>query len=201
MINQILHFFTSRYQFSPQDIYNLDQTGITTVRKPGNVVSTTGRKHVGATTSQHSEELTTLCGAISAAGTHIPPFYIFPKKKMKDNFLNGAPPGTKGCVNSSGYMNSEIFVSEYLPFFIESTRCTPEKPVLLILDNHSSHISLEAVSLCKAKGIVLLALPPYCSHRLQTLDRAIYGPLKPSSTQPRMILSRCIQPSPSLYMM
>ena len=159
-------------------MYNLDETGITTVQKPGKVESNTGKKQVGATTSQERGELTTLCCAISAAGTHIPPFYIFPRKKMKDNFLNGAPPGAKGCANSSGYMNSEIFVSEYLPFFIESTRCTPEKPVLLILDNHSSHISLEAVSLCKAKGIVLLTLPPHCSHRLQPLDRAIYGPLK-----------------------
>ena len=75
-------FFTSRYKFSPQDIYNLDQTGITTVRKPGNIVSITGRKHFGATTSRQCEELTTLCAAINAAGTHIPPFYIFPKKKI-----------------------------------------------------------------------------------------------------------------------
>ena len=120
-------------------MYNLDETGITAVQKPGKVVSTTGKKQVGATTSQERGELTTLCCAISATGTHIPPFYIFPKKKMNDNFLNGAPTRAKGCANSSGYMNSEIFVSEYLPFFIESTRCTPEKHVLLILNNHTAH--------------------------------------------------------------
>lgn len=97
---------------------------------------------------------------------------------MKQCFLNGAPPGSKGSAAPSGYMNSDLFVNEYLPFFIKQTRCTRESPVMLILDNHISHVSLAAVELCKSSGIVLLTLPPHCSHRLQPLDRTIYGPLK-----------------------
>ena len=48
----------------------------------------------------------------------------------------------------------------------------------MILDNHSSHCSLQAVELCRKEGVVLLTLPPHCSHRLQPLDRSINGPLK-----------------------
>lgn len=97
---------------------------------------------------------------------------------MKEIFMNGAQPGSKGVAAKSGYMNSDLFTNGYLPFFVQQSRCIPESPVLLILDNHSSHISLTAVDYCKSSGIVLLTLPPHTSHKLQPLDRCLYGPLK-----------------------
>ena len=75
-------------------------------------------------------------------------------------------------------MNGEIFAEQYLPFLISHTHCTVDDPILLILDNHSSHISLKVVEICKNAGIVLLTLPPHTSHKLQPLDRSVYGPLK-----------------------
>ena len=65
----------------------------------------------------------------------------------------------------------------FLEHFAKHTKVSPEKKVLLLLDNHSSHISVKAVNYCKANGIVLLSLPPHCSHKLQPLDRSVYGPL------------------------
>ena len=53
-----------------------------------------------------------------------------------------------------------------------------DNKVLVILDNHESHISVEAVDYCRDSVIVLLSLPPHCSHRLQPLDRTVFGPLK-----------------------
>ena len=167
-----------RYEFSPQDIYNIDETGITTVQSPGKVVSATGKRQVGSTSSQERGELTTLCCAISASGNHLPPFYIFPRVFMKDRFMYGTAPGSKGVASKSGYMNSNIFAEDYLPFFIRNARCSKDHPVLLILDNHSSHVSLETVNTCKENGIHLLTLPPHTSHKLQPLDRSVYGPFK-----------------------
>ena len=46
------------------------------------------------------------------------------------------------------------------------------------MDNHEAHMSLEAVDLAKANGIVLLTIPPHTSHRLQPPDRTVYGPFK-----------------------
>lgn len=170
--------FCSRYKFEPQEIFNLDETGVTTVQSPAKVVSTKGKKQVGATASQERGETTTLCCAINAGGTYIPPFFIFPRVFMKDSFMNGTSPGAKGVASKSGYMNTELFATEYLPFFIRHSHCSPDKPVLLILDNHTSHVSIEAVDLCKRSGIVLLTLPPHTSHKLQPLDRCVFGPLK-----------------------
>lgn len=92
--------------------------------------------------------------------------------------MNGCAPGAKGVAAKSGYMNSEIFSDDYLPFFISSVRCSKQQPILLILDNHISHISIKAVELCRDSGIHLLTLPPHTSHKLQPLDRCVYGPLK-----------------------
>ena len=50
--------------------------------------------------------------------------------------------------------------------------------VLLILDNHASHISLPAIDKCKELGIILLTIPPKTSHRLQPLDVSIFSPFK-----------------------
>lgn len=46
------------------------------------------------------------------------------------------------------------------------------------MDNHSSHLSIAAIDFCKSNGIVMLTFPPHCSHKLQPLDRSVYGPLK-----------------------
>ena len=97
---------------------------------------------------------------------------------MMDCFRNSASPGSHNIAASSGYINFNIFVTEYLPFFMRSTGCTKDKPVLLILDYHVSHCSLEAVELCCSSGAVLLTLQPHFSHRLQPLDSSVYGPMK-----------------------
>jgi len=39
--------------------------------------------------------------------------------------------------------------------------------------------SLEAIDLARSQlGLVLICLPPHTTHRMQPLDRTIYGPLK-----------------------
>lgn len=49
-----------------------------------------------------------------------------------------------------------------------------------ILDNHVSHLCITGLDYCKVNGIVVLSLPPHCSHKLQPLDRTVFGPFKKS---------------------
>lgn len=74
-------------------------------------------------------------------------------------------------------MNEDTW-PEFLDHLIQHTQCTPDRPMLLILDNLKAHVSLKAVEKAKGNGIVLLTLPPHTSHRLQPLDVAVYGPFK-----------------------
>ena len=62
-----------RYKFSPNDIYNLDETGVHTVQNPSYVVSERGIKQVGSVTSAERGEVVTLVYTINAAGSVIPP--------------------------------------------------------------------------------------------------------------------------------
>ena len=91
--------------------------------------------------------------------------------------LNAAPVGSRGAVHPSGWMTSENFV-HFLEHFVSFVKCTPESPVLMLMDNHDSHVSLPAIDCAKKNGIVVLTFPPHCSHKLQPLDRSVYGPLK-----------------------
>ncbi len=48
----------------------------------------------------------------------------------------------------------------------------------MILDNHESHLSIDALDYAKDNGIVMLTIPPHCSHKVQPLDCTVFGPFK-----------------------
>lgn len=77
----------------------------------------------------------------------------------------------------SGWMTEGNFVN-YLKHFVKYSKCSVNNKVLLLTDNHESHISLPAVDFARANGIIILTFPPHCSHRLQPLDVAVYSSFK-----------------------
>lgn len=157
-------------------IFNLDETGTTTVQKHQKVVAPTGSK-VGKVTSGEKGTLVTTCCLVSATGHALPPAIIFPRKNFKNLMMHGAPPGSLGLVNPSGWMNSELFV-DVMKHFIKFSSTTPENPSLLIMDNHESHLSIEALDLAKQSGVVVLTFHPHTTHRMQPLDVGLMGPFK-----------------------
>ncbi|XP_055918332.1 uncharacterized protein LOC129950416 [Eupeodes corollae] len=58
------------------------------------------------------------------------------------------------------------------------SKCSKEDPILLLLDNHTSHCSLDDILYCRDNGIVMLSFSPHTSHRLQPLDVSVFGPFK-----------------------
>lgn len=165
------------YKFQPQDIWNMDETALTTVHRPPKVIAERKARQVGQVTSAERGVLVTGVCAVSASGSFIPPMMVFPRVNYKAHMIIGAPPGTLGVANPSGWMSSELFI-KWLQHFIENARVTKDKPALLIMDNHDSHISIEGIELAKDNGLTLLTFPPHCSHKLQPLDVTVYSPLK-----------------------
>lgn len=172
-----LYSVMTRYRFEPQNIWNMDETGVTTVQRPSKILARKGFKQVGSMTSGERGALVTMAGAVSATGGFIPPLFIFPRVHYKEHFLRNGPVGSIGACNPSGWINEEHFC-KFLQHFVKMTKCTRDKPCLLILDNHNSHLSLEGLNLAKKNGVVMLSFPPHCSHKLQPLDRSVYGPFK-----------------------
>lgn len=167
----------NKFHFTPDNIYNCDETGLTTVTDPPKVFSQKGLKQVGQATSAERGSLVTMLTFISATGNTIPPVFVFPRVHFKEFMLHGAPTGSLGVANKSGWM-TEINFLEAFKHFVKHSKPSPESPVLLLLDNHESHISLNVVNYAKTNNVVLLTFPPHTSHRLQPLDVALYGPFK-----------------------
>ena len=103
--------------------------------------------------------------------------FVFPRVHYKDSFVNGAPPNSIGAAHPSGWMTAENFLT-FMKHFVRHVRCSQEETVLLILDNHESHLSIEVLEFAKENGVIMLSFPPHTSHKLQPLDRSVYGPFK-----------------------
>ena len=168
-----------RAPYSPSDIYNADETGCMTVQSVRNakVIACRNEKQVGKLTSGERGALVTVLYAVNAAGNSVPPMLVFPRVKLRDHMMKSAPPDSIGVANPSGWMSGVCF-TEFLRHFIKHTKCSKDRPVILILDNHDSHISIEIIDLFKENNGSLLTLPPHCSHKLQPLDRSVYDPFK-----------------------
>jgi len=166
-----------KYNFAPQSVYNIDETGVSTVQVPGKILAKKGTKQVGKVTSAERGTTVTVCCGINAIGNSVPPFFIFPRVNFKDFMLKNAPVGSAGAAHSTGWMTSENFL-KYLEHFIMHVKPSKERPILLIYDNHESHISLDVINLAKDNGIVILTLPPHCSNKLQPLDVGVFAPFK-----------------------
>jgi DDE superfamily endonuclease len=178
----VSHYFDNledvmkRFKFRASDVHNIDETGFTTVQVPNKIVAGRGAKQVGKITSAERGTLVTVCCAVSALGNCIPPFLIFPRVYFKDAMMNGAPVGSHGEVHPSGWMTAENFV-KFLQHFVSFVNCSPESPVLILMDNHDSHVSMPAIDYANNNGIIILTFTPHCSHKLQPLDRSVFGPM------------------------
>lgn len=166
-----------RLNLSPGDIWNIDETGLTTVHVPNRVIARRGIKNLGKMTSAERGTLVTVAVAVSALGNMVPPFFVFPRVHYKEHFIRGGPVGSDGDANSSGWMKEDNF-QKFAKHFVKYVKPSKEKPVLMLLDNHDSHLSIEVLDYFTENGVTVLSFPPHCSHKLQPLDRTVYGPLK-----------------------
>ena len=152
-----------RFHFEPQCIWNVDETGLTTVQNPGKIVAQKGVKQVGAVTSAERGVLVTLCCAVNALGHAIPPMFIFPRVRYHERFVDGGPSGCIGASHKSGWMTQDNFLI-FLKHFVKHSHSATDHPVLLLLDNHESHLSVDGIQFAKDNSIHLLSFPPHCSH-------------------------------------
>ncbi|XP_050309704.1 uncharacterized protein LOC126745759 isoform X1 [Anthonomus grandis grandis] len=165
------------YKFSLSKIWNTDETGVSTITKPSKIVAAKGKRNIGAVTSGERGTNVTLITAVSVIGNTIPPMFVFPRKKFKPYFISNGPPECIGAGNASGWVTDLEFY-DFMKHFVKHTSPTKQSPVLLLLDNHSSHLSIKTVEYAKNNEVVMLSFPPHCTHKLQPLDVSVFGPFK-----------------------
>ena len=168
---------TSLPEIQASQVWNMDETGVSTVQKPGKIIATKGARQVAKVTiGEHGVNVIAIC-AMNAAGNYLPPVFIFPRKRMIDILMANAPPDAKGFSSSNGWTDNELFV-KWLNHFVEFTNASNVNPQVVILVGHHSHKSLDAILFARDHGIHLITLPPHCTHKMQPLDCCYFRALK-----------------------
>ncbi|XP_031334391.1 uncharacterized protein LOC116164360 [Photinus pyralis] len=148
---------------APDKIWNLDETGLSTVQGQSKIIAPKGVKQIGSATSAERGSLVTMIAAVNAVGNSLPPMLIFPRVHFKDRMLFGGPAGSIGAANPSGWSNEATFI-KFLDHSLNTVKSSKDDRVLLILDNHETHLSPEVLDKASNAGIVVVTFPPHTSH-------------------------------------
>lgn len=101
---------------------------------------------------------------------------VYPRKRpVPPKMREGAYPNTFFQVSDNGWITKKLFF-EWFKLFVQAI--SPIRPVLLILDGHTSHITINVIEFARANEIHLLCLPSHTSHVLQPLDVGAFKSFK-----------------------
>ena len=70
-------------------------------------------------------------------------------------------------------MTSELFDDWFKEHFLPHSPAA--RPLLLIMDGHSTHYCPRVVNKALESRVILLCLPPNTTHRTQPLDKGVLG--------------------------
>ena len=161
----------NKLEDKPGQIYNMDKSGIPLDHRSPCVLARKGQKKSTGNKSQ-----ITIVGCINAAGQALPLFIVFDARNLNIQWTEGEVPGTTYGLSNSGWMDNIFFKEWFLKHFL--CHAWSGHPLLLLMDGHSSHYTLEAVTMAKENGFILFTLVPHTTHEMQPLDTAVYAPLQ-----------------------
>ncbi|KAJ8956840.1 hypothetical protein NQ318_014254 [Aromia moschata] len=163
----------------PRRIFNVDETAFFLAPKGMKCLMRKGdRTSYNFICNDDKECLTCLVGA-NASGMILPPMIMFCYERIPPHISNLMPKGWAIGKSESGWMTGQTFyefVSNiFYPWIISNNI---PLPVILFVDGHTSHLTMELSSFCLEHDIELIALYPNATHILQPMDVAVFHPLK-----------------------
>ena len=159
----------------PEAIYNLDETGVPLEPRPPKIVARKGQKKVRYQTSGQKQQITVI-GCASATGQCLPPFIIYAAKKVNHLWCRNEVSGTRYAYSEKGWIDHELFFFFLEQHFLE--HAVPRRPLLLMVDGHSTHSDLTSLKFAKDRKVTIFCLPPHTTHECQPLDCSLFKPLK-----------------------
>ena len=161
----------------PSRVYNLDETNIQLDPLTGKVVGIRGWRNIYEIGPGPAKSTLTFIGTFNARGDCVSPTLIYPYVRMPRDILDALPEEFHVATTESGWMTAPAFF-EYLAnaFLPWVQRNDIKMPVILFVDGHSTHLTLQTCQFCEQNRIILYLLPPNTTHILQPAD---VGPFKP----------------------
>lgn len=164
---------------NPTRVYNCDETAMFLSPQEKSVLAKKGDKTVYSFTANDEKECLTTLFTANAAGKLLPPMIIYKYKRVPQIIAKTMPTGWAIGLSDSGWMLSETFFEFVANVFCPwLTANDISRPVILFVDGHVSHLTLNLSNFCKKNGIVLVALLANSTHILQPLDVSFFHPLK-----------------------
>ncbi|XP_017482205.1 PREDICTED: uncharacterized protein LOC108371207 [Rhagoletis zephyria] len=157
----------------PSRIFNGDESGFSMCPKSGKVIAPKGFKNVYEIKMASEKETITVLEVICANGEMLP-MVIFPYLRPPRDIINSMPENWILGRSESGWMRSETFF-EYVGngFHNYLNIKNIKRPVILFIDGHKSHLTMELIEFCNEHQIVLYALPPNTTHIMQPADKRL----------------------------
>ena len=163
----------------PQRIFNLDESNIQLCPKTGKVVRIKGWRNVYELAPGPEKSTLTFVGTFSASGDIVAPAIIYPYVRVPSDIVNNVPPGFFIGNSESGWMTAPCFfeyiANAFVPF-LKTNNVT--RPVVLFVDGHSTHSTLQVSEFCEQNDLILYLLPPNTTHILQPANVGPFRPLK-----------------------
>ena len=159
----------------PSRIFNVDESGFPLQAHKSCVVAEKGCKHPTTVTTGDKAQITVIA-CVNASGAKLPPMVIFDRKVLKADLTLNEVPETIYALTDNGWSNSEVFDIWFHNHFL--AYAPTARPLLLLMDGHSSHYNPSTIKTAAAQQIILFCLPPHTTHIAQPLDVAAFGVLK-----------------------
>ena len=160
---------------SPGQIFNTDECGFPLDHKTGKIVTRLGQKHTYHVMSGDKSQITVMT-CVCASGYALPPMVIFDRRGLNPTWTEGEVPGSRYGLNQTGWIDSSLFQGWYEEVFLKFVPAM--RPVLLLLDGHSSHYNPEVIKKAAEDNIIIFCLPPNTTNLVQPLDRVCFSSLK-----------------------
>lgn len=131
----------SSNQVTANDIWNMDESGLTIVQTPTKILAAKGKHQIGKVVSAERAQPVNVICRMNAGGNYMYslPVFIFPRKRMAETLLNGAPPCSLGYVSDSGGTDGTICIA--LQHLSDCTGASKEHPKIIVLDGHSASVN------------------------------------------------------------
>ena len=159
----------------PGQIFNLDESGFPLNPKPPKGVFDKGTKNPFAYCTGDKAQITVLA-CVNAIGNGLPPMVIFDRQTFPIELATGEIPGTIYGFSHSGWIDQDLFDKWFDKHFLRYAPAA--RPLLLLMDGHSSHYHPGTIRKAAENKVVLFVLPPNTTHLTQPLDKGCFGPLK-----------------------
>ena len=136
----------------------MDETGVPLEPQPPKVVAKRGQKKVRCCTSGQKAQITVIgCG--SATSQILPPFIIYAAKKLNHLWMRDEVTGSRYGVSDKGWVDQRLFYYWLKDHFLNNA--VSHRPLLLLLDGHSSHFEPQSIEFAKENDSHILSSTTY----------------------------------------